>query len=225
MRRFWPALNEGRGAYPGDTCGPRCRSASRVTALNEGRGAYPGDTPDLGRVTDAGDLRSTKAGALTPATLHLFSPVSMRCDSAQRRPGRLPRRHCPDCAAGLALNSEIAQRRPGLTPATLGGPKSDPVTASGAQRRPGRLPRRHCAPRPRAGWGCRTRSTKAGALTPATLDIRHFCPVCSLDPLTLNEGRGAYPGDTRRRPPSHQTPWAARSTKAGALTPATPPTV
>ena len=86
------ALNEGRGANPGDTeVGPLCvhaddarstKAGARTPAtrnrgghfrpavqpLNEGRGANPGDTRDLGRVRDGGDGRSTKAGARTPAT-------------------------------------------------------------------------------------------------------------------------------------------------------------
>ena len=42
------ALNEGRGANPGDTPGLG-RHRAAPAALNEGRGANPGDTPGLGR--------------------------------------------------------------------------------------------------------------------------------------------------------------------------------
>ena len=41
-------LNEGRGAYPGDTSMSLGQCAVSVSGtLNEGRGAYPGDTGDL----------------------------------------------------------------------------------------------------------------------------------------------------------------------------------
>ena len=61
------ALNEGRGANPGDTCGPAGRRRASK-ALNEGRGANPGDTFQAVAVHGAGRQRSTKAGARTPAT-------------------------------------------------------------------------------------------------------------------------------------------------------------
>ena len=38
------SLNEGRGAYPGDTRSLSSRQHSAAKTLNEGRGAYPGDT-------------------------------------------------------------------------------------------------------------------------------------------------------------------------------------
>ena len=38
------SLNEGRGAYPGDTRGVANGAVSVAKTLNEGRGAYPGDT-------------------------------------------------------------------------------------------------------------------------------------------------------------------------------------
>ena len=37
-------LNEGRGAYPGDTGTLDVGDGLRLQPLNEGRGAYPGDT-------------------------------------------------------------------------------------------------------------------------------------------------------------------------------------
>ena len=86
------ALNEGRGANPGDTRDdrpnmfagyraqrrpgreprrhPRHRHPDRWRrfALNEGRGANPGDTRIRQALADTGLDRSTKAGARTPAT-------------------------------------------------------------------------------------------------------------------------------------------------------------
>ena len=62
------ALNEGRGANPGDTREPPPGCGSSRSTLNEGRGANPGDTG--GNVSTMGKFQS-----------------------AQRRPGREPRRH------------------------------------------------------------------------------------------------------------------------------------
>ena len=73
-------------------------------------------------------------------------------------------------AAGIAdtLN-EGRGTYPGDTP---GSPARRPRAPPGAQRRPGHLPRRHPRPSPNAGDGLQPpRSTKAGALTPATLLI------------------------------------------------------
>ncbi len=109
-------LNEGRGSRPGDTR-RRARTPTRGSTLNEGRGSRPGDTssrsirPSLHRTAQrrpglsprrhsissnslakASLSRSTKAGALAPATPRLtlvFAGVRL----AQRRPGLSPRRH------------------------------------------------------------------------------------------------------------------------------------
>ena len=88
-----------------------------------------------------------------------------------------------------------AQRRPGREPrrhAPLAARAASTAAVLTAQRRPGREPRRH----PGAGPG----PTRSG---------------------TLNEGRGANPGDTRDTP-ARELAGCARSTKAGARTPATP---
>ena len=60
-------LNEGRGVNPGDTSASASGSCS-ARPLNEGRGVNPGDT------------RNAETPASTSST-------------AQRRPGREPRRH------------------------------------------------------------------------------------------------------------------------------------
>jgi len=87
-----------------------------------------------------------------------------------------------------------------------------------AQRRPGPKPQRHGPQGERGPAGSASRSTKAGAETPATPS-----PGCSRREATstLNEGRGRNPSDT----PDHVHQGALdapRSTKAGAETPATP---
>ena len=189
------SLNEGRGAYPGDTS-PRHRHRRAPSPLNEGRGAYPGDTRDRGEShCFAGNAqrrpgclprrherpsvlnvelahRSTKAGVLTPATRPRIDRADDATESAQRRPGCLPRRH----TSTLAIHSPLKRRstKAGvLTPATR-AVAGHMVRIGGrtAQRRPGCLPRRH------AYTTLRSRSTRG----------------------PLNEGRGAYPGDTRSGP-------------------------
>ena len=85
-----------------------------------------------------------------------------------------------------------------------------------AQRRPGREPRRHSAIGA-AVWRGLSRSTKAGARTPATLSAPSNKYRAS---QPLNEGRGANPGDTRD-PQQEAAVAHPRSTKAGARTPAT----
>ena len=135
--------------------------------------------------------------------------------SAQRRPGREPRRHdrLPRKRLRVAPRSTKAGARTPATPRPAGrgrrgcsalneGRGANPgdtvlpaftsATMYVAQRRPGREPRRHVGPSA-AARSSTSRSTKAGARTPATL----VPPV----------------GRERR---------LRRSTKAGARTPATP---
>ena len=163
-------------------------------------------------------LRSTKAGAETPATpvtVTVTLPASAMV--AQRRPGPKPRRHRAT-ASKVSSTVLLAQRRPGPKPRRHQGravPRQQRVdqrsTKAGAetpatppclpppqrqtllaQRRPGPKPRRH-----------RTGGRRSG------------CP-----PAALNEGRGRNPGDThisRGLTLQHHR----RSTKAGAETPAT----
>ena len=160
--------------------------------------------------------------------------------SAQRRPGRLPRRHAttPPRRSG----ARTAQRRPGRLPrgdtrkrcgvssarrarSTKAGASAPATHASSWLRQPDSLPR----------------STKAGASAPAT---RSFEQVTVRGRISLNEGRGVCPGDTgparltartanvaqrrpgrlprRHRPVSGSNSTASpRSTKAGASAPAT----
>ena len=136
---------------------------------------------------------------------------------AQRRPERQPRRHSRVAVTG-------------------------PLSSDDAQRRPERQPRRHAELADSLAL-VHSRSTKAGASTPATLAT----PAARwLHPPALNEGRSVNPGDTRmrdwcedpdtgaqRRPERQPRRHGAvremchrgirRSTKAGASTPATLP--
>ena len=162
------ALNEGRGSHPGDTCPAGVRKSAGRRSLNEGRGSHPGDT----RARSAGLLAHystlNEGRGSHPGDTFSTSACSISTPTAQRRPGLSPRRH-------LCLPSSPLGR-----------------TAS-AQRRPGLSPRRHSNAWPHSEQSG-PRSTKAGALTPATpvparyRDSRGFSP--------LNEGRGSHPGDT-----------------------------
>ena len=212
-----PALNEGRGLNPGDT---GCRSAGRSSThtLNEGRGLNPGDTHRALRLRDRHVVRSTKAGASTPATLGTFWVVAGSAMDAQRRPGPQPRRHDRHRHDTVGGSLDRSTKAGASTPATqvraLVNPDAEdhrstkagastPATRHktlvifdgiDAQRRPGPQPRRHaCGPGVVAAI-LQHRSTKAGASTPAT-------PVEEV-------GGGLVV--------------VARSTKAGASTPATP---
>ena len=198
-------LNEGRSVNPGDTVShprpafrrawltaqrrperqPRlhvrwpCRP-SRVLwrPLNEGRSVNPGYTtrctildPHFGA-----RLRSTKAGASTPAThAHLARPGNTpRSCFAQRRPERQPRLHLrTSLVTGVWYD---AQRRPERQPRLH--ERAQVFAAhrfASAQRRPERQPRLH-----------------------HPLTMRHRM---RRDPAALNEGRSVNPGYTQNMPP------------------------
>ena len=206
-------LNEGRGANPGDT-GSRTHAHSITPHAQRRPGREPRRHAPGDEVRLAVERRSTKAGARTPATPARASRrrgsrsalnegrganpgdtssatrSAMCAASAQRRPGREPRRHAgPNAASAVSC---VAQRRPGREPRRHLNTTSAAAPPRRAQRRPGREPRRHF-PRCRVSDRLSRRSTKAGARTPAT---RPASP-CSIRRRTpLNEGRGANPGDT-----------------------------
>ena len=184
--------------------------------LNEGRGANPGDTRRAARSPRSRSTRSTKAGARTPATpADALMKDGWLCP-AQRRPGREPRRHrlihrdaqqLGDRSTKAGARTPATRDRPragdrdrgdrstkagARTPATPPGASDTPSTPRYAQRRPGREPRRHLS-------------------SPTMANPRR---------RTLNEGRGANPGDTWT--PTASRGRTIRSTKAGARTPATP---
>ena len=157
------ALNEGRGANPGDTTSRRGGDARRPT-LNEGRGANPGDTrPPSGSLLGRKALNEGRGA--NPGDTHAATAPTPRPAAAQRRPGREPRRHAAGCPtagrrparstkagartpatrvrprrrrAGWSALNEGRGANPGDTPPDDGGGGMPP-----AQRRPGREPRRH----------------------------------------------------------------------------------
>ena len=146
--------------------------------------------------------RSTKAGALTPATLAQHGPPCVEAAGklAQRRPGLSPRRHHHYVPAwsGVPLASPLNEGR-----------GSHPGDTSSTSSRTGQSGHMH-------------RSTKAGALTPATLASSHRGSGTS--PSVRSTKAGAL------TPATHDNDYLAvamtrfeRSTKAGALTPATRP--
>ena len=114
----------------------------------------------------AGDLRSTKAGVETPATLEGHHH-HRRSVTAQRRPGSRPRRHLTRPRSGRTAPGRSTKA--GVeTPATRGSTDGPSAAWASAQRRPGSRPRRHF-PGHAVGIGLAARSTKAGVETPATL--------------------------------------------------------
>ena len=134
--------------------------------------------------------RSTKAGARTPATRRRAGTArrgsSTLNEGRGANPGDTPQVHRVRQAVGRSTKAGAR------TPATRRDLAEVRVMFGDAQRRPGREPRRH---RGTAGGQHRRlpRSTKAGARTPATPRVQH---VSSPSWRTLNEGRGANPGDT-----------------------------
>ena len=170
---------------------PRGEPAHRVGRRSTKAGAStPATLVRCQRENDARCQRSTKAGASTPATPRQRPAVSTTIGLAQRRPERQPRRH-----SVLEFCVRIW---------------------SAAQRRPERQPRRH-SDIERGGGVDECRSTKAGASTPATLEM---VPVSTTDPCAAQRR-------PERQPRRHNLPRMmhsqehVRSTKAGASTPAT----
>ena len=183
--------------------------------------------------------RSTKAGARTPATRDLVSAPLHQLHRSTKAGARTPA--TPDEPLDISHLSPPLNEGRGANPGDTRRTRLTRTTTALAQRRPGREPRRHC---------CNLfiyavtslRSTKAGARTPATPLLGHddavrvdrstkagartpatpaSCATRRRSPgSSLNEGRGANPGDTprRRRAGQRRRP---RSTKAGARTPAT----
>ena len=175
----------------------------------------------------AGDDRSTKAGARTPATRTSTGPRTTAPSSLNEGRGTHPgdthaaqlrRRKRP------ARSTKAGARTP-ATPGWATDPGGHRVSlnegrgthpgdtlhllqsidrVSRAQRRPGHAPRRHEHGR-RQPLPERDRSTKAGARTPATRSRGWRVPS---EPWTLNEGRGTHPGDTCSCAPARGTPTA-----------------
>ena len=164
-------LNEGRSVNPGDTRRSPAGSPRRA-ALNEGRSVNPGDTsmiePKVVHVTDAQRrperqprrhlgltatpiapwMRSTKAGASTPATRRLVNPpgvLDRRSTKAGASTPATPDGVRPDGRCGRRSTKAGAS-----TPATPLAPADLDELTIDAQRRPERQPRRHLRTRPSA---------------------------------------------------------------------------
>ena len=201
--------------------------------LNEGRGINPGDTSgdDRFRRRDRAtpNRRSTKAGASTPATPCALGRTlwNSLLYLAQRRPGHQPRRHfvpgSPPPAASVALMRST--KAGASTPATrLLRRRTGETVCPVAQRRPGHQPRRHCSYN--AGVmpavGCLLAQRRPGHQPRRHSSGSPSARTHGRSSRPLNEGRGINPGDTYSLMvglPHHPD---ARSTKAGASTPATP---
>ena len=143
---------------------PAARAEHR--ALNEGRGANPGDTARRTPARIAAPGRSTKAGARTPATRRGLDAGGTAGPSLNEGRGANPGDTLTARSPALppsALN-EGRGANPGDTPVAVQPPTG---TLEPAQRRPGREPRRH-AGASGAFPLYLPRSTKAGARTPAT---------------------------------------------------------
>ena len=207
-----PPLNEGRGVHPGDTCAPR-PSSTRRDPLNEGRGVHPGDTcaprPSSTRRDPLNEGRGVHPGDTSR------NPSSRaHASSAQRRPGRSPRRHRQH-SRGRDTRLSRSTKAGAFTPATPATARATAWPRRSAQRRPGRSPRRHVADNVAI-------TLQANAQRrPGRSPRRHAFHRRQRRPgRSLNEGRGVHPGDTPT-PAAIRRRFTARSTKAGAFTPAT----
>ena len=238
-------LNEGRGINPGDT---RVRGSSRLGSagpLNEGRGINPGDTGSTGGTTSTARTLNEGRG-INPGDTSGGRVSSAACVIAQRRPGHQPRRHVSQ--PRLSKGGRNAQRRPGHQPRrhsyTLGRALSSLWSTlnegrginPGDTRRwrlwwagwcalnegrginPGDTVSRSASTRSRS-----SRSTKAGASTPATPGVIHSLSAC-----TVMRHRSTKAGASTPATPEitslvmkSSNATMARSTKAGASTPAT----
>ena len=231
-------LNEGRSRNSGNTV---CWGITRciTPTLNEGRSRNSGNTsafsqtcPSLQSAQRRPEpklrqhvgvphpysilwVRSTKAGAETPATLADDGRVKADIDDAQRRPEPKLRQHIwpfdhllGDLGRSTKAGAETpatlqlftwtmdlpvrAQRRPEPKLRQHIFAPSMSISVASAQRRPEPKLRQHCNVQPRS-YNAAIRSTKAGAETPAT--HTHGRHLFSWTP-SLNEGRSRNSGNT-----------------------------
>ena len=227
-----------RGLNPGDTGRSVHVGPPQLLTLKRRPGPQPRrHLPP--RVRWAHCIRSTKAGASTPATLEAVTLEhdaevgrSTKAGASTPATRRTPRR----CARRTSALNEGR----GLNPATHIDLAHE-NTASPAQRRPGPQPRRHVAVGVQPGRHLLARSTKAGASTPAT---RGWTSARGTAAAPLNEAGASTPATpiehgvdphvnalAQRRPgPQPRRTLDEhlqledehhRSTKAGASTPAT----
>ena len=188
-------------------------------------------------------VRSTKAGGRTPATPPWIAEKLPREALAQRRPGVEPRRRVDELrsAADAAARSTKAG---GRTPATQEVVARARRSCLLAQRRPGVEPRRRLEELDRKANHFRRRSTKAGGRTPATREVaaasaaflgiaqrrpgveprrRSLACIVTIPRSVLAQRRPGVEPRRRTRRVFRVHLIAARSTKAGGRTPATPP--
>ena len=181
-------------------------------------------------------MRSTKAGARTPATPSRPRSPSRGPSTLNEGRGRQPRRHFPAGRCRNRLSRSLNEGR-GANPGDTLLSRRAKRLGWGAQRRPGRQPRRHMLRRynTRTGWDaqrrpgrqprrhfpagrCRNRLSRSlNEGRGANPGDTHARPGCSGRTATLNEGRGTNPGDTRPRAVAG-LPDTDRSTKAGTPT-------
>ena len=192
----------------------RLREGREATGpLNEGRGFHPGDTR-LIKSTLAGMGRSTKAGAFTPATPAQRVPAPAQLAPLNEGRGFHPgdtRTAARSCRRPTALN-EGRGFHPGDTRHGRRTECRGPALNEGRGFHPGDtmiLGRTS----PRRSW---SRSTKAGAFTPATPE-----PVAVLDGYDCAQRRPGLSPRTTRAGARNLPRGPVRSTKAGAFTPAT----
>ena len=196
---------------------PRARlEVAPVRARSTKAGARTPATPDHQRGGRRAGRRSTKAGARTPATLERTKAMSQSM-IAQRRPGHAPRRHSGSRRMSGRRASSLNEGRgthPGHTRMRslwlgVGPGRSTKAGARTPATHETRLPERRARAALNEGRG-----THPGDTRPAYTVAAAYIP--------LNEGRGTHPGDTGRQD-AVDDGRVARSTKAGARTPATRP--
>jgi hypothetical protein len=163
-------LNEGRGVDPGNPRG-RWRGCPSTgdRALNEGRGVDPGNPCSASATfTKFNIARSTKAGASTPAIPDHQPPSRPGEDHAQRRPGRRPRQSLTTRRRGAWPTSGPLNEGRGVDPGNPRGRwRGCPSTGDRALNEGrGVDPGNPGSPTSEPPWR-RSRSTKAGASTPA----------------------------------------------------------
>ena len=158
------ALNEGRGANPGDTPAPACQhllTARRSTkagvripathpetrapgvprrSLNEGRGANPGDTPRCTRRRSPTCSLNEGRGA-NPGDTFWMSRTAAEFSDAQRRPGCESRRHLV-LVVRVSVPRALNEGR-GANPGDTIRDSANAPASGLAQRRPGCESRRH----------------------------------------------------------------------------------
>ena len=208
------ALNEGRSQDPGDTSFPTRRELTASSAQRRPEPRPRRHCSATGSVSRHG-IRSTKAGAKTPATLYAFYEhhgLVVRSTKAGAKTPATP--SLQETKQQTTLRSTKAGAK---TPATPRGrertPRESDALNEGRSQDPGDTHRRH-----NSHCGRKRRSTKAGAKTPATPVVYSprlpFCKCAQRRPeprprrhitqapdgsgrlATLNEGRSQDPGDT-----------------------------